>query len=389
MRIAKVPVVLAVLSLAAVPLWGFEAGDLVVADTIADAVILIEPGVTENGKARQTILFQGPPLLRPRGVVLDATGNILVADELAGVVFKITGGQVAATYDTAPLNEPYGITLDATGMIYVTDTGTGRLVRINPQNGVTETVCRNQRFRAPRCLAFSTDGEGLAVADYSALPQGQEGNVETLGALVRLNLASCETEPPVAVQNPNGVARNADGNYDVSLQSAGEIDLVDAATGDVSIVSQAPQFQGLRGLALGPEGAIFAADYVAGAVFEMDPASGEVTRTFTGGWLKGPNDVAVVAEGTRSESTFAPEGGNYVWLITAADLTTEDTPLALAGLMNQLVFDAGEPQVPDLVLVLTANNDFWWFEIQSYAQQGARIEGTSPDAFEITSVTGL
>lgn len=387
--------IFAILSLAAsLPLSGFEPGDIIVADTIADAVILIEPSVTRNGQARQTILFQGPPLLRPRGVVLDAAGDVLVADELAGAVFKITGGQVQAKYGTAPLEKPYGITLDAAEKIYVTDIGTGRLVSIDPRSGVTQLVCGNLRFQAPRGLAFSADGTQLAVADYSALPHDHKGNVETLGALVRVILDGCETEPPltVNVQNPNGVARDAGGNYDVSLQSASEIVHIDA-TGNVSPLSSASQFQGPRGLALGLEDQILLADYVAGTVFEVDPQSGEVTRTFAGVLLRGPNDVAVMAGSSPpSNSTFAVEDGDlYVWQITAIDLITDDTPLTLAALMNRLVFEAGEPQVRDLVEILTANNDFWWFEIQRFQQQGARIEGrfTSPDSFEITSVSGL
>ncbi len=379
---------------AAVPLWGLTPGDIVVADTIADALILIEPGVTEDGKARQTILYQGAPLARPRGVVLDAAGNILVADEVAGVVFKITGGKVAAKYGTAPLEKPYGITLDAAGKIYVTDAGTGKLVSIDPHSGVTELVCGNLLFEAPRGLAFSANYERLVVADYSALPRSRKGNVQTLGALVSVTLASCKTKP-VELRNPNGVARDAsdcdDSGYYVSLQSAGKIDLVDAtgAVSIVSIVSQASQLQGPRGLALGPGGAILVADYVAGAVFEVDPKSHKVKRTFKGGWLKGPNDVAVVGP-PPSRSTFAIEDDHYVWQITAADLASEGTLFRLAGLMNRMVYEAGPPQVPDLVLILTSNNDRWWFEIQRYAREGARIEGQpSNDVFEITSVSGL
>ena len=371
--------ILAALSLpAAEPLWGFEPGDLLVADTIAVAVVLIEPSVTRNGEARQTILFQGTPLARPRGVALDAAGDVLVTDELAGVVFKIAGGQVVARLGTPPLEEPYGITLDVAGKIYVTDTGTGRLVRIDPQNGVTELVCGNLSFGAPRGLAFNADGTQLAVADYS-------------GALVRVNLAACNTEPPVVLQNPNGVALDAGGNDDVSLQSAREIVRVDSA-GNVSTVSQASQLQGPRGLALGLAGEIFLADYVAGAVFEIDPQTGAVTRQFTGFPLRGPNDVAVVnGDSPPSGSTFAVEDGAYVWQITSVDLITDDTALALAALMNRLVFEAQQPQVPDLVLILTADNDLWWFEIQRFRQQGARIEGQfmSSGDFEITSVSGL
>ena len=134
----------------------------------------------------------------------------------------------------------------------------------------------------------------------------------------------------------------------------------------------------------------FVADYVAGAVFQVDPKSGEVTRTYKGGWLKNPNGVAVVSgQGPPSGSSFKVEDGVYIWKLAAADLARYSTPLDLAGFMNELVARAGQPQVKDLVVLLQANDGFWWKKIEGLKATGATVQG-KPDAsgtFQILSVS--
>jgi streptogramin lyase len=357
-----------------------KPGDILVADYGADAVILIDPG---QQPALQTIVFQGPPLQAPRGVALDAAGRILVADENAGAVFRIDPGsrKVTATYSGPPLKKPYAIALNAAGLILVTDEGTGNVVSIDPQGPKLQVVCPKRLFQHPFGIALALNGD-LVVADYGS----------GTGDLVRLSSAidGCPANLSVQLQNPNGVATNAAGNYYVADTGAKKVVLVDGKTGAASPVSQSKLFQGLRGIALQDGGGLLVADYVAGAVFQVDPQSGAVTRTFKGGWLKNPNGVAVVSgQGPPSGSSFSRKDGVYVWTIDAGDLARYATALTLAGFMNELVAKAGAEQVKDLVLLLQADDGFWWRKIQALASTGATIQG-KPDpggSFQILSVS--
>src|SRR5262249_18892785 len=97
---------------------------------------------------------QGPLGLDPRGVALDATGNILVIDQV-GVLFRvnpITGARtLLSNFDTAaqgPVgNAPFGLALGLNGHILVIDPGSNTggpsaLFRVNPTTGDRTLVTR-------------------------------------------------------------------------------------------------------------------------------------------------------------------------------------------------------------------------------------------------------
>jgi len=124
-------------------------------------------------------------------VAVDSTGNLFVADTANHVIRKITPsgavstfagtvgslGSVDAAGITAKFSGPRGLTVDATGNVYVADSGNHTIRRITPA-GVVTTVAGSagnqgsldgngaaSRFRTPKDLAVSSDGTQLFVAD--------------------------------------------------------------------------------------------------------------------------------------------------------------------------------------------------------------------------------
>jgi sugar lactone lactonase YvrE len=124
----------------------------------------------------------------PRGVCIDLSGNIYVADASNNVIRKITNGVVTtlagngtATYldgtgTLAGFNYPEGICLDLSNNIYVTDTSNNRIRKIS--NGVVTTIAgsgsatyfdgvgTSAGFNGPRAIVMNNIGN-LLIADTS------------------------------------------------------------------------------------------------------------------------------------------------------------------------------------------------------------------------------
>jgi len=124
-------------------------------------------------------------------VGVDSAGNIYVADTTNHVIRRITpsgavstiagtvgsAGSVDAAGITAKFSGPRGITVDSTGNIYVADSGNHTIRRITP-DGVVTTIAGSAgnanstdgagataRFRNPKDLVVTSDGAQLYVAD--------------------------------------------------------------------------------------------------------------------------------------------------------------------------------------------------------------------------------
>ncbi len=122
------------------------AGNLYVADTGNNSIREVLNGVTST---------VGTQLSSPSGVAVDAAGNVYIADTNKNRIRKISNGAVTTVAgngiigfagDTGPaanaqLNQPFGVAVDAAGNLYIADAGNHRVREVT--NGVITTVAGN------------------------------------------------------------------------------------------------------------------------------------------------------------------------------------------------------------------------------------------------------
>jgi len=165
-----------------------QAGNLYIADTgnhrvrkiAPDGVITTVAGTGEVGLR----LIEGPAveadLNQPRGVAVDAQGNVFFTDSGNHRVCRITSvgllstvagtGMTGSSGDGGPANEarlnsPTGIAIDASGNLFISDTGNRRVRRVDAGTGAITTVfSESEGLQSPAGLAMDAS-DNLYVAD--------------------------------------------------------------------------------------------------------------------------------------------------------------------------------------------------------------------------------
>ena len=256
------------------------------------------PGAN-NGRGR-AIRFADP-----FGVVLDAAGNLYVADggdnnsirkiapdgsssTLAGAVEGYAEGAGKA----AAFNTPSGLAIDSAGNLYVADTGNNAIRKVTPE-GVVSTLAGDglpgdkdgfgaaAQFNGPVGIAVDAAGVVYVADTYNdrirrITPRGEVSTVAGGGRAGDADGAG----PQALFDTPTGLA----------LSAAGELYIADtgnhairklAKDGSVSTVAQAkdgeraPLLQSPMGLALTADGYLYVGSNAHGRLAQITPA-GEV-----------------------------------------------------------------------------------------------------------------
>jgi uncharacterized protein (TIGR03437 family) len=161
-------------------------GNVYIADTLDQAVRKVTPNgviTTLAGNGSPGYSGDGGPanqarLNQPRGVAVDAGGNVYVADTGNGQVRRIDTQGTITTVDTSgALVDPRGVAVDRAGNLYIADTGNRLVRRVSPGALVTTiagsgTCCYsgdgdlalNARLNQPWGIAVDANGN-VYVAD--------------------------------------------------------------------------------------------------------------------------------------------------------------------------------------------------------------------------------
>lgn len=217
-----------------------SAGTIYVADTNNGAIRKITPsGVVStlaggNGQGYADGTGSAAKFHEARGLALDSSGNIYVADYENNVVRKVTPAGVvttlAGTFDTPGSNDGQGaaarfmslngIAVDSANNVYVVDAGTRAIRKITPSGLVSTFVggSTSGQFREPRGLAIDAGGN-LYVTDYGAhtlLKVTPAGVISKVAGTSSTPGSSDGTTTTALFNSPSGVAVDSQGNLYVA-----------------------------------------------------------------------------------------------------------------------------------------------------------------------------
>ena len=259
----------------------------------------------------------------PRGVAVDASGNVYVADVTNNRIRKIssagkvttlagsgTSGNANGTGVAAQFNFPYDVAIDASGNVYVTDYMNDRIRKITPAGVVTTFAGGSEgfadgtgaaaQFNGPIGIALDASGN-LFVADYwnnrirkitsagvvTTFAGSTEGSDDGTGTAAKFNL-------------PCGIAVDASGNMYVAdrgnnrirkITSSGVVTTLAGSTkGFADGTGTAAKFDSPAGIAVDASGNVYVGDEFNHRIRKI--TSTGVVSTFVGNGTVGFTDGA-------------------------------------------------------------------------------------------------
>jgi sugar lactone lactonase YvrE len=307
------------------------AGDKVTGThvTLRGAVVNIDASAnpaTITG-TRQVITF-ATSVNTPSGAVLDAQGNLYVANDSDNTVSKITPDGRLSVFASG-FNNPQGLAFDSAGNLYAANFNSGTVSKVTPQGLVTTYATG---FNGPIGLTFDAAG-ALYVANQ---------NNNTVSKVTPQGLISVFA---TGLNGPEGLAFDANGNLFVAN---GNNNTVSKVTPDGKTVTTfASGFNAPFLIAFDANGNLLVANQSGNTVSKVTP--GGVVSTFASGFAF-PNGVAVDSHGNvfvtnqnnNTVSKVSPDGKTVA---TFASGTNQAEGVAVDAQGNVYVADPTEGTV--------------------------------------------
>ncbi len=189
---------------------------------------------------------------------MTASCDIVVADAGASTTWFVDDGKLIDVNpqngvkhlirEGSPLRNPCGIDVDHTGALLVADTGANAVFRAEPTGRIAE-------------LAHVTGvGDVTTLADGAAIATMRASNSAAgFKPGVRVDVATGATTPVVGIESPDRVAASPDGGALFSDDDSAQVAHL-GVTGSVDVVFTNPSSTPVAALALEPSGAVVFAD---------------------------------------------------------------------------------------------------------------------------------
>ncbi len=245
-----------------------KTGNLYIADPVYGAIRRVTPdGIISTA-------FQMPNSGAPTGLAVDSAGNLYIADQWNSLVLKVSpGGTVINLAGTgtagfsgdggpaasAQLNAPRGVAVDAGGNLYIADALNNRIRKVS-SDGIITTLAGNGS------LGYSGDG-GLAVNAQLSGPRGLavdgNGNLfiadfdnNTVRKISASGIITTVAGNGVAGFSGDGFAATKaqlNGPWGVAVDHAGNLFIADSANNRVRKVSSSGIISTVAGNGTAPE----------------------------------------------------------------------------------------------------------------------------------------
>jgi streptogramin lyase len=329
------------------------SGNVYVADSSNNTIRKITPtGVvtTVAGTAGAIGSADGPGaaarFYHPRGVAVDGSGNVFVADADNSTIRKITSAGVVTTlagtsrsYDSADgtgaaarFNGPFGVAVDGSGNVYVADTNNSTIRKITPA-GVVTTLAGTAG------AIGSADGTGAAARFWNPMGIAVDGsgNVYVADAgnhtIRKITLAGVVT----ALAGTAGATGSADGTgagarfyypYGVAVDGSGNVYVADTDNNTIRKITPAGVVSTLVGVPSSVPVGNFPGPLPASLAFPpgvaVDPGTGSLFITVDSAVLVASNPAPLaIAPATATvdpgfQTAFSATGGTppYLWSLS-------------------------------------------------------------------------
>jgi sugar lactone lactonase YvrE len=308
---------------------------------VAQSIFTYAGGGTTDGMQAKAVGLVGP-----RGVALDARGNLYIAEHDGNTVQRVNlatgiierfagngGGSFSGDDGAAlraSLKQPWSIVFDDKGNLFIADTGNSRVRRVDAVTGVITTFAGggedsnpDKGEGGPATKAFLRDPVALAWRDgelyltdagydrHLVRKVDKQGNIITLAGTYEPGFAGDDGQATAAkLDTPLGMALDAAGNIYIADSANDRIRKIDVVTKKITTVAgggspadgigdgpaAGAKLEFPTGLAFDKSGGLLIADRNHGRIRRYDPATGKVeTIAGNGGYSEGDGGPATDA----------------------------------------------------------------------------------------------
>lgn len=320
-------------------------------------------------------------LNHPLGVARDPAGNLYIADSANRRVRRVTAdGNIHTLQDG--FTRPSAVAFDSpTGNLFIADSGSHAVFVFKPDGKLTTLIAGGQGFSGdggPAGLAKLNSPSALAIDPFSGILYiADEGNNR-----IRMVTPDRTIQTLTKLQAPAGLAIDTFGRLFASESATGRV--VQISPGGVAdSISNAGLWVTPRGLAAGPDGALYIADPGAQRITRVDLdgtvslAAGTGAQSFYGDGGPGPlaffDTPSAVAVDAAGAVYVADTANNRVRALTpAASMTAAPiTTQQLLALVNAASRQAGPVAAGELVTLLGTGVETYDIQVNSIPVQTA------------------
>ena len=175
-----------------------NAGNTYFPDTLQDAILKISRSGNQSEVVCCTV--GANHLQTPRGVAMDASQNLYIADTGNNRVVEVTSGGADVLLDPGGflLNNPSGIAADSVGDLYIADSGNNRIIEVVSGGGVTLVSTPGYQLSSPQGVSIDSTGN-LYVADT-----GNQRVVVIHGSTISSLQSSASPSPLIIAADQSG-----------------------------------------------------------------------------------------------------------------------------------------------------------------------------------------